>query len=85
MAFLFLLRSVVMQMHACPARHSRLHQNQRPMRIDCQCCRLFFECFSLRVVSPYAHSNLHQYSLAAAARTWMRGCVRCLAHMTSYL
>jgi hypothetical protein len=85
MAFLLLLRSVVLHENFSTTRYSPFHQDQRTMRTYRQRGRLFLKGLPLCIVAAYPHRYLHQDSLASAARPRTGGNVRRLTHRTSSL
>jgi hypothetical protein len=77
---MFFLRLLVLQLNFAAARKPRFQQNQRAVRINCQCFRLFLYGFSLGIGPAYTDGNLHQHPLTPASNGSSYGRIRALRH-----
>jgi len=85
MTLLLFLCEFVMQHDSAATGDSRADQDQRAVRIDRQCLRLFFKRRALRVCSTDTYSDLHQYTLTPAARSRVSGTWVAFCHNTPNL
>src|ERR1700682_1461407 len=79
-AFLLLLRALVLEQNLAAAGEPRRQQNQGTVGVDGQRFGLFLDGFSLGIGGANAHGDLHQHTLAATPG-YRR--VRDLSHTTS--